>query len=156
MPAWFFGHARACWKTGAAECVKGGKKFKGRECCAKADPVFQHMEADLHNLAPSVGELNADRSNRPYGEVPGEPREYGSCDFEMGTNPKRAEPPAAVQGDVARIWFYMAQTCAVPLTATQRRMLTRWSADDPVDDWERLRDERVEAAQGNRNPWVRP
>ena len=113
------------------------------------------MEADLHNLAPSVGELNADRSNHPYGEVPGEPREYGSCDFEMGTNPKRAEPPAAVQGDVARIWFYMAQTYAVPLTAAQRRMLTRWSADDPVDEWEKLRDDRVEAPQANRNAWVR-
>ncbi len=25
---------------------------------------------------------------------------------------------------------------------------------DSVDDWERLRDERIEAIQGNKNDWV--
>ncbi len=27
---------------------------------------------------------------------------------------------------------------------------------DPVDDWERLMDMRIEAIQGNSNHWVRP
>ncbi len=45
------------------------------------------MEAVLHNLAPSVGELNGDRSNHPYGIVEDEPREYGACDFEVGGSP---------------------------------------------------------------------
>ena len=69
MPAFEFGHLRTCWRVGHSDCVKDGTPFKGRKCCEKSgvDPEFRKMEADLHNLAPSVGELNADRSNHPYG-----------------------------------------------------------------------------------------
>jgi deoxyribonuclease-1 len=63
MPAYFFGHTRSCWKSGNARCVKDGRKFKGRACCAKVDSTFRRIEADLHNLTPAVGELNGDRSN---------------------------------------------------------------------------------------------
>ena len=44
VPAWVFGHQRQCWQNG------------GRKNCVGEDPVFRVMEADLHNLAPSVGE----------------------------------------------------------------------------------------------------
>src|SRR5262245_43920533 len=38
MPAHFFGHTRACWTKGHANCVKpDGTKFKGCSCCAKVD-----------------------------------------------------------------------------------------------------------------------
>ena len=49
----------------------------------------------------------------------------------------------------------MAETYKVKLTPAQRKMFEEWSAADPVDNWERLRNERVFAAQGNRNPFVR-
>ena len=59
-----------------------------------------------------------------------------------------------MRGDAARIWLYMADTYKIKLTAAQRKMFEEWSAADPVDDRERLRDTRIEAAQGNRNPHI--
>lgn len=35
-------------------------------------------------------------------------------------------------------------------------MLERWHAADPVDAFEILRDQRIEAIQGNKNKFVRP
>jgi deoxyribonuclease I len=132
-----------------------GTPFKGRACCARVDRTFKRIEADLHNLTPAVGELNGARSNKPYGMVTGEPRLYGSCDFEIGGTPKVTEPRDEVRGDAARIWLYMTATYKIRLTAAQRDMFEAWSKSDPVDEWERLRDRRIEAIQGNKNPFVR-
>ena len=158
MPASEFGHLRTCWRLGHPDCVKDGKLFKGRRCCGKSgvDPEFRRMEADLHNLVPSVGELNGDRSNHPYGIIEGEPREYGACDFEVGGSPKVAEPSESVRGDVARVWLYMSETYNVRLSRDERMTLQAWSASDPPDEWELLRNTRIEAEQGNRNPFVKP
>lgn len=112
------------------------------------------MEADLHNLTPAVGELNGDRSNLPYGIVKGEQREYGQCDFEIAGSPKLTEPRDEVRGDAARIWFYMADTYGITLSDVQRAMFEKWSQADPPDRWEKLRNTRIEAAQGNCNEYV--
>jgi deoxyribonuclease-1 len=154
VPASFFGQHRACWRKGHEKCEKGGKPFKGRACCAKVDKTFKRIEADLHNLTPAVGELNGDRSNLPYGLVDGEPRLYGVCNFEIGGKSRLTEPREEVRGDAARIWLYMADTYKIKLSAAQRKMFEEWSAADPVDDWERLRDTRIWSAQGNRNPFL--
>jgi deoxyribonuclease-1 len=156
MPAYYFGHTRVCWAKGHKQCISSaGKAFKGRACCARVDKTFKRIEADLHNLVPAVGELNADRSNLPYGLVPGEPRAYGACNFEIGGQPRVTEPPDDVRGNAARIWFYMVETYAIKITSTQRKLFLEWAMGDPVDEWERLRDKRVAAAQGNTNPHVK-
>jgi len=156
VPAYFFGHTRTCWTKGNVKCVKSdGTKFKGRECCGRVDRTFQRIEADLHNLTPAVGELNGDRSNQPYGIVDGEPRLYGACDFEIGGSPKRTEPRDEVRGDAARIWLYMSETYKIKITVDQRKMFESWSITDPVDQWEKLRDRRIEAVQGNSNPHIK-
>ena len=155
VPASFFGKHRSCWQKGHDKCVNTkGEAFKGRECCGRVDSTFKKMEADLHNLTPAVGELNGDRSDSPYGLVDGEPRQYGACDFEIGGTPRVTEPRDQVRGDAARIWLYMVDTYKIKITAAQRQMFEEWSAADPVDNWERLRDTRIDAAQGNRNPHV--
>jgi hypothetical protein len=61
------------------------------------------MEADLHNLVPAVGELNGDRSNLPFGIVPGPGGAYGACDFKIGGKPRAVQPRPEVRGDAARI-----------------------------------------------------
>lgn len=150
VPAWFFGNKRSCWaKVG---CKPG---VEGRECCERTDPEFKQVEADLHNLVPSVALLNVVRSNYAYGMVEGDPRKYGRCEFEVGGNPKRVEPPPSVRGDLARVWLYMIDTYGVQVGAADLAVLKLWSLADPVDEWERLRDRRIEAAQGNFNPYVR-
>jgi deoxyribonuclease-1 len=87
--------------------------------------------------------------------VAGERRDYGACDFEIGGNPKVTEPRDEVRGDAARIWLYVVDTYKIKLTTAQRDMFEAWSKSDPVDQWERLRDRRIEAVQGNKNPYVR-
>lgn len=49
----------------------------------------------------------------------------------------------------------MSDTYNIKLTAAQRAMFQVWSQADPVDSWELLRDRRIEAVQGNKNPFVR-
>lgn len=92
-PADAFGKQRPCWKKG------------GRAYCRQADPMFRRMEADLNNLLPAIGELNAIRSNHPYGTVSGEPRRFGKCDFEVVGGVAEYRPEVA--GMIARIRLYM-------------------------------------------------
>jgi len=141
MPAWVFGHQRKCWQEG------------GRKAC-KSDPKFNKMEADLHNLVPAIGELNGDRSNYKFTMIPDEVRNYGKCDFEVDFKSKTVEPMESIRGDIARIYFYMANRYGVSLSKQQRQLFEVWSKQDPVDDIERDRNARVKEIQGNGNPFV--
>jgi deoxyribonuclease-1 len=150
VPAHAFGHFRACW-TDPDEC---GDKGPGRACCADVDEEFRSMEADLHNLAPAVGELNGDRSNFVFGTIAGEAREYGECDFEVDRSNQIAEPPEHLLGDVARAYLYMSTVWGLPLTPAQRVQFEDWHELDPADDWERERNRRITEIQGVANPFV--
>jgi deoxyribonuclease-1 len=145
-PAAWFGRLRACWTQGDPRCVDGkGRAYKGRKCCSKVDADFQRAEADLRNLFPSAGEPNGDRSDRPYGVIPGEPRAYGACDFEVSRD--TAEPPEAVRGDLARAVLYMDGKYGPFLTDDQRALYAGWSEADPPDEWELERERRIEAVE---------
>ncbi len=158
VPASRLAGQRACWQTGHDLCIstRSGRSFKGRKCCEKrgVDAEARHMINDLHNLTPSIGQVNGDRSNHPYGIVDGEPRNYGTCDFEVGGSPKVAEPNPHIRGNTARIWIYMADTWGISLTQEEIEMFRKWDAADPVGEWEKIRDGRIEEIQGNTNPFV--
>ncbi len=141
MPAWLFGKDMNCWKTG------------GRKACKK-NKDFEKMESDLHNLVPAVGEVNGDRSNFTFGNISGENRVYGKCDFEIDFKKRIVEPKETIRGDIARIYFYMSKTYKVPLAVELKQMLELWSASDPVDTWERKRDAKIQAIQGNSNTFL--
>lgn len=151
VPAWAFGNTRKCWREEI--CTdKYGNKYKGRKCCAKIDKVFKAMEADMYNLYPAVGELNADRKNYKYGIIPGEERKYGACDFEVAD--KLVEPKEDIRGDIARTYFYMEKTYNVPISDKQRILFEVWDKQDKIDEWEIIRAKRIEKIQGNRNTFV--
>ncbi len=150
VPAWAFGHTRKCWR----EKLEGCKK-KGRKCCQDTDPVYRAMENDLHNLQPAIGELNADRSNYRYGMISGERRQYGKVDFEIDRKNKVAEPRPEIRGDIARTYFYMEKTYGVKISDRQRKLFEVWNKQDPVDDWERERNQRISRIQGNLNPFIK-
>lgn len=149
VPASFFGQTLPCWTEGHEDCKK-----KGRACCGKVNHHFHEAEVDLHNLVPAVGEINGDRSNYPYGIVDGEPRVYGVCDFELGGDPKVAEPKEDIRGNIARIWLYMIETYDVPISEDRLLMLNEWNLSDPVDAWEIERNKRIKELQGNGNRFV--
>lgn len=148
VPAKFFGGHRSCWKK-PPECSEG---TGNRKCCRSVDPVFRKAEADLHNFKPAIGQLNALRSDKPYGIIPGEDDHIGSCDFEIEGD--MAEPREAIRGDIGRIFFYMADTWDMPLSDVDRVMYQEWSDSDPVTAQERKINKLVCVAQGNSNNFV--
>ena len=113
------------------------------------------MEADLHNLYPAGAGTNGARSNMVFGEVPGEAREFGNtCDFEIETVKRVAEPPPESRGNVARSIFYMQQEYGLPIDQALLFVLKAWHLDDPSDSEERRRNNVVEGLQGTRNPFI--
>lgn len=159
VPASWFGDDRPCWKEGHDECIrksgkKKGERFAGRECCKKSgvDPKFMTMFADPHNLFPAIGELNRARNNYPYGEVKGEPRKYGTCDFEVLY--ETAEPAECVRGELARAMLYMHDEYGVKIRGITLKELVAWHVADPPQDWERRRAQSIEADTGLRNDFI--
>ncbi len=160
VPASMFGHFFTEWTEGDPSCVKrNGRHYKGRRCAGKANALFRRMEGDPVNLLPSIGEVNGDRSDKPYGIVEGEPRRYGACDFETGGGV--AEPRESIRGDIARIYFYFWHKYGKPnhfnfFTEETIQTMLKWNKDDPVDETERRRNQRIKAVFGNEynNPYV--
>lgn len=141
VPLSTIGSTRPCWEEG------------GRNLCQKVDPVFRSASTDLHNLWPSVGGINNARSNKAPGIfTEGEGAVFGTCPLKMDAD--RVEPRAEVRGDIARIYFYMEWMYGVPINEGQRRLFHHWHRTDPVDVWERTRNERIQEKQGNTNPFV--
>ena len=142
MPAWHFGHQRQCWQQG------------GRKYCTRYDPLFKKMESDLHNLVPTIGEINGDRSNFQYNMIPGENRVYGNVDAEVDFREKVFEPAKEVRGDIARTYFYMRDEYKLRISRKQTRLFHIWNKSDPVDHWERERNWHIQSVQGNANTYI--
>ena len=155
VPAHAFGQAFKEWREGHPDCVDHkGKPFKGRNCARKRVKLFRVMEADLYNLQPAIGEVNGLRSNYSMEMIPGEKREFGACDVEIEDN--KVEPRPEIRGDIARTYRYMDK--AYPgkgiISRSNQKLFEAWDKLDPVDDWERARARRIEAIQGNPNPFI--
>ena len=142
VPAWVIGHQRQCWQNG------------GRKNCSRNDDMFRMAEADMHNLVPAIGELNGDRSNYRFSELAQDFGQYGSVEFKVDFKQRAVQPPAKRKGDIARIYFYMADTYGLSLSQSQKRLFDVWSRQDPVDRWECERDRRISQHQGNSNQYV--
>ena len=130
MPTHNFGQHLPCWRSG------------GRKAC-KNDITFNEMEADMHNLVPSIGEINADRSNNKFGANIPKLGQYGKCNFEVDFKAKRAYIKDEIKGDIARIYFYMSDRYNINLSKQERKIMEVWNKLDPVDEWERVKNKRV-------------
>lgn len=141
MPAWQFGHQLGCWQRG------------GRKNCRR-DPAYLRIETDLHNLQPSIGELNADRNNFAFSQWRSGAGQYGSCPMKIDFRARLAEPPARARGAIARTYFYMRDRYGITLSRQQTQLLQAWHNAYPVSAWECRRDERIARLQGAHNPYV--
>lgn len=151
IPAFQFGKVLLCWRQPICKRYNG-RPFSGEKCCSEVSTDFKLMESDMHNLFPAIGEIRGDRANYPFGEIRGEKRKYGQCDFEIKR--KVAEPAENIRGDIARAYFYMSYQYHVPLLRRFEDMLRRWHVMDPPDGWEMDRNALIEEVQGNRNPFI--
>ncbi|ROS00973.1 deoxyribonuclease-1 [Sinobacterium caligoides] len=151
VPAENFGRSFSEWREGDAQCVNSkGKLFKGRKCASKMSEEYRYMQADMYNLYPAVGAVNATRSNYNFEMLPTINSRFGSCD--MRINKRKVQPPEASRGVIARSYLYMEQ--AYPrynMSRRQRQMMSAWDKQYPVTKWECERGRRIEQLQTNVN-----
>ena len=102
-------------------------------------------EADLHLLRASNPSLNSSRSNLSFVDGEGDARIIGSGWY----------PGDEDRGDIARIVFYviMMWETNINLIGNLDTFL-KWHEEDPVDDFERQRNQVIYAYQRNRNPFI--
>ena len=117
-----------------------------------------NIASDLHNLRAAIPSTNSSRSNKWY---------------DVTTTPTTYFPGDADKGDVARIILYMfmaydgmqiVDTITVDEATTNYKpegrymarfaILLEWHLADPVDDFERNRNEVIFGYQHNRNPFI--
>ncbi len=152
VPAADFGRPRACWRNAP-------KGVGGRKNCRNVDETFRRMEGDPYNLWPAIGSLNAIRLDHRYGEVPGEAREFGRCDFEIspaGGGDRFVEPPDTAKGIVARTYFYFEVVYGHRISKSQRRLFEAWNRMYPPTVWEVQRARMIQARTGMPNPVLEP
>lgn len=142
VPASWLGRQRQCWQQG------------GRKHCREHDPLFNLMEADMHNLSPVIGEVNADRSAFRFGHAPQTPAMYGRCASRTDFKQRVFQPRPEVRGMVARINFYMHDRYNLSMSQQQQRLFIQWHQAYPVSPWELERDRRIKAVIGHSNPFV--
>ena len=155
LPAENFGQTFVEWREGAPECVDNrSKAFKGRKCAEKVNAEYRMMQADMYNLFPAIGAVNALRSNFNYAMLAGEPATFGSCDMKISGN--KTEPPARARGQIARTYFYMQDSYSrYHMSSQQEQLMKAWDKQYPVDKWECTRAKRIEKLQGNENKFVK-
>ncbi len=144
VPAWVIGHQRQCWQRG------------GRANCSKHDSTYRVAEADLHNLVPSIGEVNGDRSNYSFAWLPQAPTQYGACPMVVDFKTRKAMPRQQVRGMIARTYFYMAERYKLRLSKQDRQLFSAWSKTYPPEPWERVRNQRVACVMGHGNAFIGP
>ncbi len=118
--------------------------------------LYWHQQSDIHILHPSDSGANSARGSLRYGEpVSDRDLDYLPAVVGLdGSGDRVFQPRAESQGDVARATFYFSVRWGLPVSDAEEEVLRRWSAADPPDARERGRNDRVEATQGNRNPFV--
>lgn len=117
------------------------------------------QKSDLHHLFPSDMRANSTRSNYPFAEVVGKFTNNDCQDSQIGFaiddhNVKSFEPPREHKGNVARALFYFSTRYKIKIDDLQAKYLKVWSEEDPVDEEETARNEKIMKLQGNRNPFI--
>jgi len=136
--------------------VKNSLGCGTRDECRAKSALFNEIEADLHNLYPSLSKLNYKRQAYRFGLIQGEKRHFGpNCDFEVDKYRRVAEPMPAARGEVARAMFYMEHEYEeLRLYKKQAEILLKWHKNDPPSKEEKWRNDKIENIQGNRNIFI--
>ncbi|RYZ85361.1 MAG: nuclease, partial [Proteobacteria bacterium] len=113
------------------------------------------QKSDLHHLFPTNSKTNAIRGNNKFGEVAQDSKTLECSNVRTGTaaggNREIFEPPREHKGNVARALFYFATRYDMVIDADEEAFLRKWNQEDPVDDVERDRNEKIFAVQKDRN-----
>ncbi len=102
---------------------------------------------DLHHLRCCDAKTNSRRSNHPFTDGTGKCRLIESSWY----------PGDEWKGDVARMVMYVNLRYNEPwgdVSTDGIRLFLKWNEEDPVSDFEMQRNNLIEKAQGNRNPFI--
>jgi len=103
-------------------------------------------KSDLHHLRACDGAINGARGNRQFVSGSGGYSSVGSTGWYPGDEWK---------GDVARMIFYVHVRYNEPITdISTLSLLLQWNVADPVSTFEQQRNDLIQNAQGNRNPFI--
>ncbi|HRW62942.1 MAG TPA: endonuclease [Bacteroidales bacterium] len=158
------------WSVNAAQEYNNGTGWSREHVWAKSHGDFGETPpagTDAHHLRPCDISVNSARGNKDFDNGGTQHSEATEC----YTDADSWEPRPSVKGDVARMMFYMATRYEgdvtgepdlelVDYTGTDGPIfgklstLLQWNEEDPVDDFERNRNEVVYSYQNNRNPFI--
>ncbi len=155
----------------AAQEWNGGSGWNREHVWAKSHGFpddSQDAYRDAHHLRPCDPSVNSARGTKDF-DNGGSPHSEAT---ECNTDSDSWEVRPVEKGDIARMMFYMATRYEgesgdpdlelVDYTGTDTytpyfgkfSTLIQWNFEDPVDDFERNRNEVVFSYQGNRNPFI--
>ena len=131
--------------------------------CKKADNLFsirvnkqyRIMQADMHNLFPAIGELNADRKNFRFDFEIGKSGQYGACEFNVLFKQKRARVQEDLRGVIARDYLYFHKKYKMRLSKQEMKKFKAWNKLYPTTSWEKQRNRRIAKIQGNANEFIK-
>ncbi len=142
---------------------------------AKGADTGKPGNRNMHHLFPSRSAVNSDRGDYPYGEIDdATTQKWYRLGIETSVKPAtlideysefkagKFEPRESVKGDIARAMFYFWTIYrddaieADPLFFdAMKDDLCIWHEEDPADDFETLRTERIATYQdGKENPFI--
>ena len=109
------------------------------------------MQADMFNLYPAIGVVNALRSNYNFTMLPAV-----KSDCAMTIDNRKAEPPERARGQIARTYFYMDGAYKqYRMSKSQRQLMGTWDKMYPVDGWECTRAKKIARLQKSMNNIVK-
>lgn len=141
----------ASWMKRASGCRAGN-----RSACRRTSPRFNLMEADLHNLYPTVTKVNSARGSLIFDEI-NSPLYSQSCPIEISN--RSVEPADFAKGQVARSILYMQFEYDFDLdkiTSTYgfEEMLIKWHCENPPTAKDVLRNAQIFKIQKTNNPFI--
>lgn len=111
---------------------------------------------DLHHLYPTKSFINSKRSSHPFCNVDYVAWSYNGS--KLGHTSQRGslcfEPPHSIKGDIARGMLYFALRYRKSISSFYLALYSDWSRLDPVSPEEFWRNDEIQKAQGNLNPFV--
>jgi deoxyribonuclease-1 len=152
VPAHAFGQSFKEWRESKRFCPKGKSP---RKCAGKKNLLFKEMEGNLHNLVPAVGAINALRSNYSFTEL-NLSKSENLCNRGFNLLNRKVTPANDIKGDIARIYFYMANKYPGRgiISKKNQKMFDSWSNSDPVSPEECRLSMLKSALQGDQNLFV--
>lgn len=130
--------------------IKGGNVINTEHIYPQSQlksSIKGQTKGDLHHLRYCNSRVNNYRGNRPFAQAEGGYKKVGENWY----------PGDQWIGDVARAVMYMNLRYDEDFSKVSVggvELMLKWNAKDPVSEFERQRNNEIEKAQGNRNPFI--